>query len=153
MTIKEREQWIRKTIPQLEYQQWKLVSFSQEGVECEAPLEPNRNIHQTAFAGSISSLMIICGWLQVQAWTEKFCPDAKIVLKSFELDYRRPVGSAMTIKSQKPENRQWEALKQSLEKKGRGTIRVKVVIMDDQKVLDLFEGLYYISLDKKKEAE
>jgi len=153
MNLKEREEWIRSTIPQLEYQQWELKSFGQDGVVCSAPLEPNRNIHQTAFAGSISSLMIICGWLQVQAWVEKYHPEAKIVLKSFELDYRRPVQSSMLIRSLPPDESEWDRLKVSLDQKGRGIIRIPVEIRDGENILDRFEGLYYLSSGIKKEAD
>lgn len=146
MDIKEKEEWIRSTIPQLEYQRWKLISCDLEGVVCKAPLKPNKNIHNTAFAGSISSLMIICGWLQVNAWTEKNMPKAKIVLKNFKLDYQRPVQADMTINSTPPDQVKWEELKRSLQTRGRGTIEVLVEIKEMGKILDKFLGLYYLSL-------
>jgi len=60
-----------------------------------AELEPNINIHGTAFGGSQYALASLCGWGLLRLRLEDLSLDAEIVLGSATIDYRRPVRSRL----------------------------------------------------------
>lgn len=64
-----------------------------------ADLEPNINIHGTAFGGSLYSLAALCGWSLLRMRLEDLSLQAKIMLGSARIDYRQPVRSRLTARA------------------------------------------------------
>ncbi len=58
----ELQQLLFEQIPITEKMRLKVVEFKPHSVKILAMLEPNVNDKCTAFGGSISSLMTVCGW-------------------------------------------------------------------------------------------
>lgn len=64
-----------------------------------ADLEPNINIHGTAFGGSMYSLAALCGWALLRLRLEDLSLQAEIMLGSARIDYRRPVRTKLAARA------------------------------------------------------
>ena len=62
-----------------------------------APLEPNRNVHGTGFAGSLYAAAALCGWGRVALTLEAAGLDGELVIAEGNIRYRRPVTEALAI--------------------------------------------------------
>jgi len=69
--------------------------YSNGCLELTAPLRPNINDKGTAFAGSISSLLVLAGWGVVMLRLQEAGIQAKVVVSKSETDYKRPIRSDM----------------------------------------------------------
>jgi len=74
-------------------------SYDGATLKLAADLEPNINIHGTAFGGSQYSLAALCGWSLLRLRLEDQSLDAEIVLGSARIDYRRPVRSRLIARA------------------------------------------------------
>jgi thioesterase domain-containing protein len=70
-------------------------SYSNEGLELAAPLQPNINDKGTAFAGSISSLLVLAGWGVITLRLRDAGIPVDVVVSKSEIDYKRPVCGEM----------------------------------------------------------
>lgn len=74
-------------------------SYDGESLALSAALEPNINIHGTAFGGSMYSLAALCGWALLRLRLEDLSLRAEIVVGSARIDYRRPVRSRLLARA------------------------------------------------------
>ena len=66
-------------------------SWDAEGLTVSMPLAPNRNPHQTAFAGSLNALCTIAGWGMTHLLLERLGIPGSTVLRRSSIKYRAPV--------------------------------------------------------------
>ncbi len=66
-------------------------SFDEAGLMVSMPLAPNRNPHQTAFAGSLNALCTIAGWGMTHLLLEQLGIPGSTVLRRSSIKYRTPV--------------------------------------------------------------
>lgn len=66
-------------------------AFDAEGLTVSMPLAPNRNPHQTAFAGSLNALCTIAGWGMTHLLLEQLGIPGSTVLRRSSIKYRIPV--------------------------------------------------------------
>lgn len=64
-----------------------------------ADLEPNINIHGTAFGGSLYSLAALCGWALLRLRLEDLSLRAEVVVGAARIDYHRPVRSRLIARA------------------------------------------------------
>src|SRR5690606_29015253 len=62
-----------------------------QGLWLSMPLVPNRNPHQTAFAGSLNSLCTLAGWSMAHLLLEQLGHEGVIVLRRSSIKYHEPV--------------------------------------------------------------
>lgn len=89
-----------QTIPLSAFMQLQIDQFDGCSLRCSAPLAPNKNLHQTMFAGSIYSLLTLTGWglLWLQLRAQQLSGD--IVLADAQMKYYLPVkGPAQALAS------------------------------------------------------
>jgi len=80
-----------QTIPLSAFMQLQIEQFDGTQLVCHAPLAPNKNLHQTMFAGSIYSLLTLTGWGLVWLQLKSLGLAGDIVLSDAEIRYFRPV--------------------------------------------------------------
>ncbi|MDP1775881.1 MAG: YiiD C-terminal domain-containing protein, partial [Moraxellaceae bacterium] len=61
---------MREQMPLLNFMQIDAKHWDGQVLTLSAPLEPNRNDKNTAFAGSIASLSTVTGWALLMLWCE-----------------------------------------------------------------------------------
>jgi thioesterase domain-containing protein len=85
-----QETWWQ-TIPLSAFMQLTIESFDGATLCCQAPLAPNKNLHQTMFAGAIYSLLTLTGWGMVWLQLKSFGLSGDIVLADASIRYLAPV--------------------------------------------------------------
>jgi len=98
--------------------------YSSGCLELTAPLRPNINDKGTAFAGSISSLLVLAGWGLVTLRLKEAGIQAEVVVSKSETDYRNPVRSDMRSIAE-VSNGQIDPLISDLAENQRGRIKIQ----------------------------
>lgn len=94
------EKAIHNSIPlsrTLEFHIQQLSSFGSESstIKTTAPLEPNVNIHSTAFAGSIYSVGALTAWAFTTHLINESQLAADVVIGRAEIVYKKPITSTI----------------------------------------------------------
>ncbi len=119
---------ILQGIPLAQAMGLKLESYSQQGLIYRVPFALNTNVHQTAFAGSISTLMILTGWawLNIRLREEKL--NASVVLAKHQSKFRKPIESDFSAVCLIPDVENWQIFLQDLKQRQRARLELRVVI-------------------------
>ena len=67
------------------------LSFEDHALALRAPLHPNRNVHDTGFAGSLYAAAVLCGWGLVHLELGAAGLAGTVVVARAEIEYLRPV--------------------------------------------------------------
>jgi len=115
----------------------KVRYFDGETLELAADLEPNRNVHGTAFAGSLYAITALCGWSMLHL--QLACRDltAAIVIASGQINYPRPVAETIVARCSFGDQ---EAALRDLEKDGRMRIHLTASVAANGVEAAVFEG-------------
>lgn len=120
-------------------------SYDGETLVVTAELEPNINIHGTAFGGSMYSLAALCGWSFLRLRLEDLSLRAEVVVASARIDYRTPVRSRLLARAA-CEARDFDAFAERVRRGRRASIEVPVALggaTDGQWVeAAVFAGVY-----------
>lgn len=87
----ELQQTWHQTIPLSAFMQLEVQSFDGKALTCQAPLAPNKNLHQSMFAGSIYSLATLTGWGMVYLQLKDLGLQGDIVLADAQIRYLAPL--------------------------------------------------------------
>jgi len=119
--------------------------FDGDTLTLAADLEPNINIHGTAFGGSMYSLAALCGWSLLRLRLEGAQLEAEIMLGSAHIDYRRPLRSRLFARADCGPD-QFRAFADRVEQGRRASIEVPVSLgsLEDDQWVDaaFFRGVY-----------
>jgi len=80
-----------QTIPVSAFMQLSIRNFDGYKLQCQAPLAPNINLHQTMFAGSIYTSLTLTGWGLVWLQLQALGLAGDIVLGEASIKYLKPV--------------------------------------------------------------
>ena len=100
-------------------------------VSLSAPLAPNTNHQSTAFGGSVASLATLACWGWLWVWLRKAGVDARLVVARSEIDYLKPITTALHARCDAPGVDAHRALLDALARKGRGRVELAAVVQDD----------------------
>ncbi len=89
---RELETLWRNEIPAAAAMGVSIASYDGTTLTVRAPLEPNRNPHATAFAGSLYSVCVLTGWGTVWLALRQRGLRAHLVAADSHIQYRRAVG-------------------------------------------------------------
>ncbi|WP_077755731.1 thioesterase domain-containing protein [Shewanella psychrophila] len=135
--LSELQQTWYRTIPVSGFMKIMPVAYSDKEFRVTAPLEPNINLHQTMFAGSIYTLMTLTGWGMV--WLQQSLADLQgdIVLVDAKVRYLAPIETAPVAKVS------WPDTDMSVLSKGRRLkVKLEVKLYCGDSCCATFEGLY-----------
>lgn len=144
----DRQCWVQaltKTwqqgIPLSEFMQLAVQSFDGHQLRCHAPLAPNKNPHQTMFAGSIYSMATLTGWGMVFLQMKALGLAGDIVLADAQIRYLAPLRNNPSAQVDLLQ------LKGDLMPLARGQKvrqQLKVLIMDGDNKVGEFEGRFVV---------
>lgn len=146
--LKKLKEKLHKEIPLTKYMQINPKEIKENKLITTAPIEQNINDKQTGFAGSLSTLVTISAWSACYLLVEEdlgFKNTMIAVIKS-DTSYRAPVTKELYSETTLPSKEEIERLKQKLDSKGSGSLRIKSQIIEDEKVCVDFEGIYVIKI-------
>ena len=92
------QQTWHSTIPLSQFMQLQITSFDGFSLQCQAPLAPNINLHQTMFAGSIYTLATLTGWGMLYLQLQSLGLAGAQVLAEGNIRYLQPVRSTPTAR-------------------------------------------------------
>ena len=82
---------LRESIPLLDFMQFKVTTLDESSIIASAPFQPNRNVHNTGFAGSLYSVCVSSGWALVYNRLVESGANGALVVKEANIRYRKPV--------------------------------------------------------------
>ena len=98
-----------------------------------APLQRNRNVHGTAFAGSLYSVSVLCAYYLGRAWVVReglAGSGYELVAKAGRIQYKRPVTAARIVaKSILPSEAALARFRSDLEASGKASVEVVGTIL------------------------
>jgi thioesterase domain-containing protein len=109
-----------------------VVSADFSGVRLRAPLAPNVNPHGTAFAGSLASLSVLCGWVWVVLALRDHGAEGPVVVRRSEVDYLAPVESDFEIHCQAPELAAWQTFTNTIARRGRARLVLRALVSNNE---------------------
>lgn len=115
MTKEQFQAYIEKQIPIVKAMGILVEDFSPEGVRLQAPLDRNINHRESAFGGSISSLLVLSCWAHIYAILDSQNAMGTIVIQDSQVKFHHPVveelqAHSLSIKTEELE-RFWSMLK------------------------------------------
>ncbi len=138
----EFQQLLYEQIPITEKMGLRVVEFKPHSVKVLAILGPNLNHKCTAFGGSISSLMTVCGWGAVFANINESYPNSHIVIQRSSIEYISPIDKDFMAECNIENQEEIERFLSAYERFGRARIKLNVYCRDGNKLLSRFEGQY-----------
>ncbi|MEZ4600667.1 MAG: YiiD C-terminal domain-containing protein [Syntrophotaleaceae bacterium] len=123
-----------------------IASYDGRELIMTAPLAPNRNDKGTGFAGSIAALATLAGWALVTLGVEERRGPAEVAICRSEIDYLRPITADFCARCRLPEEEALQDLLADLDQKGRGRLKVAVVVEQKQTQAVIFSGTYVVRL-------
>ncbi len=121
----------------------RVADFNNNLLTLNADLDPNINVHGTAFAGSLYAVCALCGWGSTWLQMKLRGIDASIVIAQGHIDYFQPVRDTIQTRCQFDEGEQEEALSSLL---GSDRCRFQLVseVYRGELVLASFSGSFAV---------
>jgi thioesterase domain-containing protein len=117
-------------------------SADEHGIVLCAPLGPNANYKGTAFGGSLFSVAVLTGWAWVTRYLDATQLAADAVIQESTIRYLVPVQGVLRATLVPPNAAQIEKFRKMLQRAGRGRIRLKVDIRQEETLATEFEGVF-----------
>ena len=136
------EKYLHESIPLTHALGLKVRFASPERVLLECPLEPNINLHGTAFGGSIVALATITGWLWIHVFMRERKQSPKIVISESHMEYINPVTGMFSAELRSPSDAVVRAFMQGFDRRGSARIDLKVSVLSEGEEVGLFKGTY-----------
>lgn len=103
-----------------------------EPLQLAAPLEPlNRNVHGTAFAGSLYAAAVLCGWAWAEAHASRSGGElarATLVVKAASIRYRAPLRSDFVCVAHPPGAAALRRFAAEFARDGKATLALRVAL-------------------------
>ena len=96
MTKSEFQSYMYKHIPVTKAMGFEVEKFDKDKIAIKAHLAPNINHKSTAFGGSVSSLLIMCGWGKIRKICEELPSVPHIVIQKSDVEYLKAITQDFT---------------------------------------------------------
>jgi thioesterase domain-containing protein len=131
MNHKQFENLVRKEIPITKALDIRIENLTENSIRVTAPFEANKNIHNTAFAGSIYTVGTIAGWSLVNSIALKHELQGSVVLAKAEIQYKKPINGDIIARCSVSETPVLESFIQSFQRKKRARINLNIEVVED----------------------
>jgi len=109
-----------------------------------APLIPNINHKDTAFAGSINALATLSGWSLLWLLLDEARLPGKVVIQDSTIQYLHPITSNFAARCCLPGSEQVTRFLTVLQRKGRARIELQAEMREGQTLVVRFTGRYVV---------
>ncbi len=145
MNADQLQQLLFAEIPLTAAMQLQVQQAGGDEVRLRAPLAPNRNLHGSAFAGSLYSVATLAGWSLLTVYAEQQGWLGSVVLRHGDIRYLRPVVGDLEASANWDDPAQLTTLHDDVQKRGRGRAIIAVKLHQDGKVAVSFNGEFVFS--------
>ena len=139
MTAAELETYLHDHIPLSRAMAVRVVSSQPGHVELTAPLEPNLNVHGTAFGGSVSTLGVLAAWSTLHLRLEAEGIANQLVIHRSQIEYLAPIAGEFSAVA-RLDDTHWPSFKHMLERRGKARLNVVAELMFAGKVAARLDG-------------
>ena len=136
------ERYLHENIPLTRAMGLKVIFANPERVLIECPLEPNVNLHGTAFGGSIVALATITGWLWIHVYMRERKQTPKLVISESTMQYMEPVTGPFSAELRAPSDKIIRSFTQTFDRRGSARIDLHVSVLSAGEEVGLFKGTY-----------
>jgi thioesterase domain-containing protein len=146
-----QDTWLRE-IPLASALAIEVASCTPEEIVVRAPLAPNRNLHGTAFAGSLFAVCVLTGWGATWRALKERATEGVIVVAESRIKYRRAVSGDLLCRC-RPDADDVERRLAGLAASGRASLPLVCTIDHDGKPAVIFEGEYVVHRKDKPPSQ
>ncbi len=122
-----------------------VVDYRDGRLTLRAPLALNLNDKGTAFAGSLAMVATLAGWSLVWLLLRERGIAGDIVLQDSSVKYLRPVTSDFAAEASHPDDDTLRALYRTIERRGKGRLKLTISLSDLEGIKVVFTGRYVIA--------
>lgn len=135
-------EYLHERIPVTRQMGIRVIAVDETSLRVAAPLAPNRNHRDTAFAGSLSSVAILAGWTLLHLKLRNEGLDCRLVIQSSSVDFLVPVEADFEAVSTIPSEREWSKFVSKLSRKGKARMTLRSVVDCETCTVAVHEGRY-----------
>ncbi|MEJ2621841.1 MAG: YiiD C-terminal domain-containing protein [Candidatus Thiodiazotropha sp.] len=136
------EQRIREGIPIAAEMAFRVRDLADDRITVTGGGEQNRNVHGTAFAGSLYAIATLSAWGLVQS---RLPEGADLVMARGEIDYRKPVIGDIVAHC-KIDKETFDSFLDTLQQQGRARLKANSTVESGGAVAAEFSGLLHARL-------
>lgn len=136
------EKYLHESIPLTKALGLRVKFASPARVLLECPLEPNINLHGTAFGGSIVALATLAGWTWIHVYMRERKQTPKLVISESHMQYLEPVTGSFSAELRAPSDAIINSFTQTFDRRGSARIELTVSVLSDGEEVGLFKGTY-----------
>jgi thioesterase domain-containing protein len=148
---RELEETWRGEIPLANALAIEVASCTLEEIVVRAPIAPNRNLHGTAFAGSLFAVCVLTGWGAAWRALKEHGTEGLIVVADSRIRYRKAVSGDLLCRCRPNVDEVRERLA-GLAASGRASLPLVCTIDQDGKRAVIFEGEYVVQRKEEPRA-
>ena len=144
MNSRELLQSLNDKIPLTHAMGLKVLRCDQNGVEISADFFKNKNHKNTAFGGSVNSLMtLVCwSWLSLYLENELELSDLQVVIQESHAHFLKPIVGDFSAVCVRPDKKELSRFAKTLETRRKGRITLAAHIGEDADILAKFSGRF-----------
>ena len=128
-TLAETQAWLHGAFPLVAEMGLELLELAPGHAVTRTPLARNRNVHGTAFAGSLSAQAMLTGWIVLVRDLDEARLDAVLVQREATVRYHAPITGDPVCRCTLPAER-LAAFRAALLEHGRARLDADVEILD-----------------------
>jgi thioesterase domain-containing protein len=142
MKKEEFEKFLHDQIPITKEMEVRVEEFNPSKVRLSAKLAPNINDKGTAFGGSISSLMTLCGWSMAFMIMMETDPLAQVVIQRSNINYLVPITGDFSAECVLGDGEVKEQFLDMYRERKKGRLKLKVRCYSGDTLSAEYEGMY-----------
>jgi thioesterase domain-containing protein len=142
MTLDEITAYVHEHFPMTRGLGARVEHYDGTSVRLAAPLAPNLNNGATAFAGSLSALAILSGWVLLHLQLRERGVPNRLVIQRTSLDFDAPVEGDFTATAVLPAASAWDRFLATLARHRRARVTVSSTLASASGVRGRHVGTY-----------
>jgi len=121
---------LQRDIPLAGFMQLETVAWDGHSLTLKAPLQPNINDKNTAFAGALASLVTVTGWAALMLWSREHLGACQVAVYESEIKYRYPISQDFSATAVLPDPEAMAAVALQIRSKGKARAHLQVAIAE-----------------------
>lgn len=131
MNAQQLEQLLHQEIPITKALAIKVQHLELQNIIIVAPFDENKNIHNTAFAGSIFTTATLAGWSLLSNLLDENQLSGAVVLAKGDIQYLKPINSDILAYCELPEPEKVEKFLSQFKRKGRARLDLSIKVREE----------------------
>lgn len=140
----EMQQLLHQEIPITEAMGIKIQQLSQHSISILAPFDANKNIHNTAFAGSIYTTATLAGWSLLTHFLALNNLKGSVVMAKGEVKYLQPIHGDIVAECHITDLPKLDTFMTMLKKRNKARLDLEIKVVEDGAVKATLAGNFAV---------